>query len=344
MNVRSNQATAAAAPRVAVIGAGGTVAMVGRFAYDWVEYGESGQVRAVEEVVRGLEPLLEGVELEMQSFRTLPSTNITWNDWVDLARLVNQLASRPDIQGIVITHGTASLEDTAWFVDLVVETPMPVVVAGAQRPPNTQGSDAAPNLRAALAVAASSAARGAGVLVVMNSQLFAARDVRKESNFALDAFRSAEFGPIGRVAADGKVTLRRIPIRRDARVSARLAAALDASHVPRVDIVMSYPGADGTAIRAFQQAGAAAIISLGMPPGRCTPAERTALREAVAAGVLVVQSSRALEGGVVRQMYNERDGILSGGDLAANKLRVFLMLALAAGNDASACAELLEEV
>ena len=186
--------------------------MVGRSAYDWVEYGESGQVRSIAEVVRELQPLLEDVEPEMVSFRAVASTGIAWRDWVELARLVRNLAAtRPDAQGIVITHGTASLEETAWFLDLVVRCPLPVVLVGAQRPPNTAGSDAAPNLRAALAVAAAPAARDLGVLVVMDNYIHGARDVRKTSNFALDAFESGEFGPLGRVDADGTVVLRRRP-------------------------------------------------------------------------------------------------------------------------------------
>ncbi len=208
---------------------------------------------------------------------------------------------------------------------------MPIVLVGAQRPPNTAGSDAAPNLRAALAVASVVAAIGQGVVVVMNNYVYAARDVRKNANFALDAFTAAEFGPLGRVEADGTVTFRRrmpVPVTPEFQV---LEGALEVESAPRVDMALSYPGADGTAVRAFMTAGARAIVSVGMPPGRCTPREREAFREAVAAGLLVVQSSRAAVGAVVPQLYNSSDGIESGGDLAPNKLRVLLMVALAAG-------------
>jgi L-asparaginase len=327
--------------RVLVVGAGGTIAMVGRSAYDWVEYGESGQVRPIAEVVRELQPVLEGVEPEMVSFRAVASTGIAWRDWVELARLVlNLAATRPDVQGIVITHGTASLEETAWFLDLVLRCPLPVVLVGAQRPPNTAGSDAAPNLRAALAVAAAPTARDLGVLVVMDNYIHGARDVRKTSNLALDAFESGEFGPLGRVDADGTVVLRRRPSLPN-RQAARLADALACDAPPRVDLALSYAGADGTAIDAFVRAGARAIVSVGMPPGRCTPAEREALRKAVAAGVLVVQSSRAPRGAVVAQQYNRADGIVSGGDLAPNKLRILLMAALGAGIAQAAIGEML---
>lgn len=318
--------------------------MVGRSAYDWVEYGESGQVRPVGDVVRDLQPLLDGVELEMISFRSVASTGIAWKDWVELARLVGDLsASHRQAQGIVITHGTASLEDTAWFLDLVVRCPMPIVLVGAQRPPNTAGSDAAPNLRAAIAVAAAPAARNLGVLVVMDNYIHSARDVRKTSNLALDAFESGEFGPLGRVDADGTVVLRRRPSVRPSD-TASLTGALACNEPPRVDLVLSYAGADGTAVDAFVRAGARAIVSVGMPPGRCTPAERVALRAAVAAGVFVAQSSRAPRGAVVAQQYNRTDGIVSGGDLAPNKLRILIMAALSAGVAHAAIGEMLHEL
>ena len=317
--------------------------MVGRSAYDWVEYGESGRVRPVAEVVCELQPLLEGVELEMTSFRAIASTGVGWRDWVELGKLVRDLAAtRPDAHGIVITHGTASLEDTAWFLDLVVRCRVPVVLVGAQRPPNTAGSDAAPNLRAALAVAAAPQARELGVLAVMDNYIYSARDVRKTANFALDAFEAGEFGPLGRVDADGTVVLRRRPSLPN-REAASLAGALACDAPPRVDLALSYAGADGTAINAFVRAGASAVISVGMPPGRCTPAERAALREATAAGVLVVQSSRAPRGAVVAQSYNRADGIVSGGDLAPNKLRILLMAALGAGLPVAAIEEMLHD-
>ena len=342
MSTVAKQSPGNGARRVLLIGAGGTIAMVGRSTYDWVEYGESGIIRDIAEVVQDLPPSLPGVEVELISFRTLASTGIEWRDWVELGQLVrNLIASRPDAAGIVITHGTASLEDTAWFLQLTANSPVPVVLVGAQRPPNTSGSDAAANLRAALAVASSGAAVGQGVLVVMNNYVYAARDVKKNSNFALDAFTAQEFGPLGRVEADGAVTFRRRPLLPVESVSRSLVSALDVASAPRVDMALSYPGADGTAIRAFMRAGAKAIISIGMPPGRCTPRERDALREAVAAGVLVFQSSRAAMGAVVPQLYNSCDGIESGGDLAPNKLRVLLMVALAAGLSRESLRQLL---
>ena len=145
-----------------------------------------------------------------------------------------------------------------------------------------------------------------------------------------------------RSTLEDPTVLRRRPAVPKSR-SPALAAALACDAPPRVDLALSYAGADGTAIDAFVRSGASAIISVGMPPGRCTPEERAALREAVAAGVLVVQSSRAPRGAVVAQGYNRADGIVSGGDLAPNKLRILLMVGLSAGLARAAIGEMLHD-
>lgn len=316
---------------VAIIGAGGTIAMEGRHPFDWVDYGDSGIVNPIGTVLDRLGPLLPDVEVIPVPFRTIGSTAIGWPDWRELLTVIADLCrERPDLDGIIVTHGTASLEETAWFLDLTVDVAPTVVLVGAQRPPNTSGSDAGANLRAAMAVAAAPEARDSGVLVVMDNHVFAARDVAKVTNFALSAFQALEFGPLGRVEADGTVALRRRPVRSAARRRFDLAGR---ETLPRVDVVLSYAGADGTAVEAFRAAGAEGIVSAGFAPGRCAPAERQALIEAVRNGVVVVQSSRAAWGPVPVQDYNVAVGILSAGDLSPQKARIALALALTTTRD-----------
>lgn len=304
--------------RIAILGAGGTIAMQGAHPFDWVDYGDSGIVHPVDLVVAGMDFGLPDITVVPVPFRMLPGTGITPGDWRDLAAAVAQVR---DVDGIVITHGTATLEETAFFLHATLATQVPVIVTGAQRPPNTASSDAVAGLRNALVAAAHAPA---GVHVAMNGMLYSPDDVTKTANHALDAFEAPEFGPLARIEAGGTLALRRLP-----RPVPRLfnpAAAL-----PRVDLVMSYAGADGVAVDALVAAGARGLISAGFPPGRCTPAERAALLRAVAAGLTVVQSSRALRGAVPVQAYNAADGILSGGGLAPWKLRILVMLALADG-------------
>jgi len=321
--------------RIGVIGAGGTIAMQAAHAFDWVDYGDSGIVHPVDQVIAGMDFGLPEVEVLPVPFRMLPGTGIGNADWLELSARIAELSAGGALDGIVVTHGTATLEETAFFLSLALQPGLPVVVTGAQRPPNAASSDAVAGLRQALIAASQSPA---GVWVAMNGMLFGPEDVTKTANHALDAFEAPEFGPLGRVEASGHLTLRRMPM-----VPRRVfdLSGLDAATLPRVDLVMSYAGADGAVVDALVAAGACGLISAGLPPGRCTPSERAALLRAVSAGVTVVQSSRALRGQVPLQQYNARDAILSGGGLAPNKARILVMLALATGTGAGELQELL---
>ncbi len=324
---------------VALVSTGGTIAMAGRHPYDWVDYGESGIIHEPAAMVRELAPLLPDVALEIVPVARIGSTGITVTEWSALAALLAHLVARPDIAGVVLTHGTATLEETAWFLALTVASAKPIVLVGAQRPPNTAGSDAGPNLRAAILVASSEALRGAGVVVVMAGRIFDARAVTKLSNHDLNAFDAPDAGALGRVSADGRVVLRRLPV---ALPAERPWLRADLTALPRVDITYSYAGNDGTAVRAFVAAGAAGIVCAGLPPGRPANAERQALSEAARAGVTVVLSSRAVRGPVEPVSDAQRDGFLIASDLGPAKTRILLMLALTASRDPAALQTILD--
>jgi L-asparaginase len=240
----------------------------------------------------------------------------------------------PGLAGIVVTHGTATLEETAFFLHLTWPHETPLVLVGAQRPPDTEGSDAVPNLRAAMAVAASPEARGMGVLIVMNGEIFSSVDATKSANFRLDAFTAPQ-GKLGRVDPDGSVRFARSSDWRDR------PCFVPHRPPPRVDMLLSHAGGDGTAVRAFVEAGARGIVAMALPPGRVAAGERQSLVEAAAQGVVVVLASRAIRDGVPIQDYNIRDKILSAGDLAAHKARILLMLALGENRDPVAIQELM---
>jgi L-asparaginase len=309
---------------VALIAAGGTIAMGARDAFDWVDYGDSGIVYDAAYLADRFRDVLPGIHLHPVAFRALGSVAIGWADWCELLELAERtLAVTPDITGIVITHGTATLEETAFFLHLSWRHPQPLVLVGAQRPLDTHGSDAVPNMRAAIAVAASAASRGTGALVVMNGQVFTAADVTKSANFALDAFWSPK-GPVGRVDADGSIKLVRA-------ISSPHRQYAPASVAPRVDMLVSYAGADGDAVTAAVSAGARGLVIMALPPGRVASGQRAALVAAAAQGVIVVLASRANRDGVPVQAYNVSDAILTAGDLAAHKARILLMLTLGEG-------------
>lgn len=313
-------------PRIALISTGGTIAMEGAHAFDWLNYGANGKVNSVEETLETMDLGIEGIEIAPISLKALPSTGISPADWRDLAACVRGAISA-DIDGVVVTHGTATLEETAFYMHLVHDARQPVIVTGAQRPPNTASSDAAANLRAAILAAADGRLQGWGCLVCFDQEIHAASDVTKMANFALDAFCSPRLGPLGKIGPDGTLALLRSP---DATARGAFVQVDQGAPAPRVDVVFSYAGADATLVDACLAAGAMGLVSIGFPPGRAATLERQALERAAKDGAIVIQCSRALRDGVPEQPYNTRAGVLSGGALAANKARILLMLALAA--------------
>lgn len=314
--------------RVAVIGAGGTIAMHGAHGFDWVDYFDTGIIHSIDEVLQTHPLGLPTVETLPVTYKLLPSTGIVPADWQELERFIRALAQDlAPLDGIVLTHGTASLEETAFFLSLVHAGP-PLAVIGAQRPANTIGSDAIPNLRAAVAAVASGQLPASSVTVVMDGYLYSARDVTKSGNHQLDAFEAPEFGPLGWVDAEGRVYLRRIE---PALQGPALASdPSDTSPLPRVDIVHSYAGADAATVHGLLEAAPKGLVVAGFAPGRCANGQRAALEEAAAAGVAVVQCSRAHRGSVPDQSYNRNSGIMGGGRLPAHKARILLMLMLRA--------------
>jgi L-asparaginase len=231
----------------------------------------------------------------------------------------------PDLGGIAIGHGTASLEETAYFLNLTLKVGVPVVIVGSQRPLSGLASDAAMNLVAAVRAAASPASAGRGVLVVLNDEIQAAREVTKTSTFRLQTFRTPDFGVLGSVDGEHVRYYRRTE-RRNAPDTEFDIASLDA--LPRVDISYSYAGADGAAIRAFTSVGAKGIVLAAFAPGMVTPGEQEAIKAAVEAGVIFVVSTRAGSGVALDSAKLRPMGVLSADNLNPQKARLLLALAL----------------
>lgn len=319
-------------PRVAVIGTGGTISSVGRDPLDVWEYMDHGRKLEADELVAGVPVLREVAEVVPVRFRAMSSSAVSPKDWLELNSLVHEVVARETpLDGLVVTHGTATLEETAYFLNLTVKVDLPLVVVGAQRPFSGFGSDAGMNLLGAVRVAAAPEARGLGVLVLLNDEIQAARDVTKGSTLRLETFRSPDLGMLGYADPDGRVAIYRRPTRRHAPGTE--FDARGASDLPRVDIGLSYAGADGAAIHAFATAGARAIVSASLAPGMTTPAETDALLEARRRGVLVVLSSRAGSGRVLRRTVLRERGFVTADNLSPQKSRVLAMLALTVTDD-----------
>ncbi len=329
-------------PRVAIVTTGGTIDSLGVDRLDLAAYLETGVRLEPGELVAAIAPELATVARASEvPFRRLRAHAMTDRDLADLVGLVRSLLDRDEADGVVVTHGTNTLEETAWLFHLVVPGDRPVVVTGAMRPASALSGDGPLNVVNAVRVAAAPAARGLGTLILLDDTVHGARDATKADTMRVSAFRDGAGGPLGWVDGDGRVVLNHRPVR---GVSLRGAfSTVDVASLPRVDIVLTYQGADGTLVDAAVAAGAHAIVSAGTGAGYPTPGEVEALERAAAAGVVVCQSTRVGGGRVPPVPALRTRGWLSADDLPPWKARILLRLALAAGeHDRTSLQALLE--
>ncbi len=319
-------------PRVAVIGTGGTISSLGATSLDVLDYPDFGQKLAAAALLDRFPETRLVAEPVPVTVRQVGSTEIGPKEWLELRELIQRIArDDPAVAGFVVTHGTATLEETAFFLNLTLAVSQPVVLVGAQRPASALGTDAGMNLVNALRVAGSAVARGKGVLVLLNDEINAARDVVKTSTYRVQTFRSFDFGALGHVDGDG-VHFYRAPL--GAHMPDGPFAADDLNEpLPRVDIVYSYAGADGALVEAAVAAGARGLVSAGFAPGSPTPEQRIAFERTAKAPVVVVQCSRAASGRVAPRRRLRETGIVAGCDLSPQKARILLMLALSTTSD-----------
>jgi L-asparaginase len=318
-------------PRVAFIGTGGTISSVGTGPLDIEDYTANNTMLQAGEILAAFPSVHEVAEVIEVACSAIPSPSVDFTAWKNLWSICNDLVqTHPDLAGIVIGHGTASLEETAYFLSLTLKVAVPVVLVGSQRPLSALSTDAGLNLVNAIRTAASPDSRGRGVLVVLNDEIQAAREVTKTSTFRLQTFRTPDFGVLGQIDGAHVRYYRRTERRHapDTEFDLGPLAAL-----PRVDVAYSYAGSDGVAIRAFIAAGAAGIVSAGFAPGMTTPGETAALAEAVAQGITVLQSTRAGSGNALDGARLRALGIIPADNLNPQKARILLALALTVTRD-----------
>ena len=318
-------------PAVHVIATGGTISNTG------------GDRLTGEELIKSLPGIDRVAKVTVEQFTNVASGSITQTNWRDLALRINELyRTRPELKGIVVTHGTDTMEETAYFLDLTVASCKPVIVTGAMRQATAIGADGPANLFDAISTAASSTAAGRGTMVLLNDEIFAARDVTKIHTTRPDAFDAPTRGPLGDVT-------RRVEFYHPAeRTNCNQAqfALTPTTTFPRVDIVYSYLGADSVIVQALVDAGAKGIVVAGAGAGATTPAQGAALRRAREKGVAIVTGSRTGSGSV--GTGGGRGGAggapqLGAGDLTVQKARIRLMLALVQTTDPAKIIELFTE-
>ena len=304
----------AARPRVHVVGTGGTIGSAGDY---WT--GTPTRVPIAQLVrIPGLDSV---AEVTSEQLWNVASGAIGPARWLELSQhLGSVLRERPELSGVIVTHGTDTMEESAYFLDLTLPPDRPVIVTGAMRPSDMAGADGPANLMNAVRAAVDQRARGRGTMVLMDDRLFAARDVTKTNSTRVESFQAPERAPVAIVDADG-LFYRQAP-------PGRSAPIFDVSAVralPRVDVVYSYGGADSVIIDAVVAAGAKGIVVAGIGRGGLAPAQTEALRRARARGVVVVVSTRTGSG---RVPVDRGDDMIGAGDLNPQKARVLLTLAL----------------
>ena len=320
----------AQAPRktVLVIGTGGTIGSAG-------DYWSGTPTRVpIEQLVRM--PGIDSIAVvASEQLWNIASGAIGPSRWLELSRhIADRLRARPELAGVVVTHGTDTMEETAYFLDLTLPGERPVIVTGAMRPSDMAGADGPANLTSSVRVATDPRARGRGAMVVMDDRVFAARDVTKTNSTRVETFEAPERGPIAIVEPEGVMYHQPSP--------SRTTPAFDIAGtrvLPRVDIIYSYAGADSVEIDAAVAAGAKGLVVAGVGRGNIAPAQGAALRRAREKGVVVVVTTRTGSGAVP---VRRNDGAIGAGDLNAQKARVLLTLALSRTTEPSEVARIFE--
>ncbi len=309
-------------PRVMLVATGGTIS------------NRDGGRLAAEELVAAV-PELSGVAAaQVEQFSNTTSARLTLEQWVQLSRRLSAvLRDDTALAGVVVTSGTDTLEELAYFLHLTVRDRRPVVVTGSMRTPSQPGYEGAANLLAAFRVAADPAAAGRGVLVVLNDEINGARDVTKSDALRLHTFVSRGAGRLG-VVDDDRVIFHRATEERHTAASEFDVTRITA--LPRVDVFLAYQGAAGDLIRAAVDLGASGIVMASAGAGATSGTQDEGLAYARARGVPVVVTTRAGSGRISAARVTQTQDI-AGADLSPVKARVLLMLAL---TKTSATAEL----
>jgi L-asparaginase len=321
---RLNEQPAQGLPNVVVLATGGTIAGA---ATTNVQAGyTSGQV-GVEQLIAAVPEAKKLANMRGEQISNIGSQDMNDDVWLKLANRVNALLAMPDVAGVVITHGTDTIEETAYFLNLVVKSKKPVVMTAAMRPATALSADGPLNFFNAVAVAANKEAGGRGVLVVINDWIHGAASLTKTSTTAVQTFLSPQSGLIGSVAY-GDIEFFRGPIGKHTDGSEFTVAGVTA--LPRVDIIMAYENMDGALIDAAAAAGAKGIVIAGVGNGNMTQAAVTALTAQAKKGIVCVRASRVTTGRVSRNVELEDDklGFVASLDKNPQKARVLLRVAL----------------
>ncbi len=316
-------------PNIRIIATGGTIA--GSAASDTATTGYKAGALGIDTLINAVPELKNYANVSGEQLCSIDSKDMTNAIWLQLAKRINALLSQDDVDGIVITHGTDTLEETAYFLNLTVKSDKPVVLVGAMRPATAISADGPMNLLNAVRVASSKAAVGKGVLVAMNDEINGARDVTKTNTTTVSTFKAPELGFLGYIN-DGVPEFYRESTRKHTRQTEFNVNHMDA--LPYVKIIYGHADDDGLFVEAAIKAGVKGIVYAGTGNGSIHKNAEAALAKAAAQGIVVVRSSRVGNGTVIpaEQSYID-EHFLDGDSLNPQKARILLQLALTKTND-----------
>ena len=331
----------AALPGISIVATGGSIAGVGPDRLDYILYPELGEHITIEQSLARIPEAAGIARVEAEDMVSVGSTAIGPADWLNLSKRINGILAEGKADGVVVTHGTATLEETAYFLHLTVKSDKPVVVTGAMRPPTAMGTDADVNLLDAIRVAASPMAGGKGVLTILNNEIQCARDVVKTNTFRVETFKPNELGFLGYADSDGEVLFYRAPLRRHTTATEFVVEGRDS--LPRVDIVYCYAGSDELLIDAVRANGSDGLVLAGFGGGSFPPRAMEAAALAVEEGIPVVLASRSIAGRVVMTPRKADQNFIVSDNLQPQKARILLMLGLTVTKDRDALQQMFRE-
>ena len=328
--VRADDTDEKKLPNVVILATGGTIAGSGATSTTTVGY--KAATVPIQALIDAVPELKKVANVRGEQVFQIASQNMTNDYWLKLAKRVNDLLQQPDVDGIVITHGTDTLEETAYFMNLVAKSDKPVVVVGAMRPSTALSADGPINLYNAVLLAGSKEAIGKGVLVCLNDQINSARDVTKTNTSTADTFKSPELGVLGYIQGN-RVAFYRFPARKHTLNSEFDISAVD--NLPNVEIAYGFENVSRTTVDALAAAGVDGIVYAGVGDGNPSELTEQALADARAKGILIVRSARVGNGIVARNNEvndDKRDFVVSD-NLNPQKARILLTIALTKTKD-----------
>ena len=319
-------------PKVVIVATGGTIA--GSATSQTSAGYQSGAV-GVDILIEAVPQLKEIADVTGEQVASIGSQDMNDEVWLKLAKKVNELLAKPDVNGVAITHGTDTMEETAYFLNLVVKSDKPVVLTGSMRPSTAMSADGPLNIYNAVAIAADPAARGRGVMVAVDDDIHSGHDIIKFHATDVATMRSGEAGLLG-VTLFGKNTWYRTPT--EVHTSRSEFNVSNVTALPRVDIIYAHANMSPDIISSAVEKGAKGLVIAGVGDGNMTAPALDAVKAAIASGVVVVRSSRT-NGGIIRRNVEVNDdeiGTVTSMELNPGKARVLLQLALLKTQDKKA--------